>query len=60
MNDYWYSFAHFIFIVSKSEWWHIMLIIVPNDVEVTDTAILWVTGTILPFNLILVLIFQYI
>lgn len=30
--------------VSKSEWWHIMLVIVPNNVEVTDTALLWITG----------------
>merc|ERR1711936_402335 len=31
-------------IVGKSEWWHIMLIIVPNHLAVTDTSILWITG----------------
>ena len=31
-------------IVDKSEWWHIMLIIVPNHLAVTDTSILWITG----------------
>jgi len=31
-------------IVSKSEWWHIMLVIVPHEVQVKDTAMLWITG----------------
>ena len=30
--------------VDKSEWWHILLIIVPHNIAVTDTSILWITG----------------
>ena len=31
-------------LVSRSLWWHQLVVIVPHQVEVTDTALLWVSG----------------
>ena len=31
-------------LVTRSEWWHKLLIIVPDNVEVLDTATLWIEG----------------
>ena len=31
-------------LVSRSEWWHQLLIIVPDEIKVLDTATLWITG----------------
>ena len=31
-------------IVSRSEWWHQLLVIVPDNVEVLDTSVLWIAG----------------
>ena len=31
-------------LVSRSEWWHQLLIIVPDENKVLDTATLWITG----------------
>ena len=30
--------------VSRSEWWHQLLVIVPDELRVLDTATLWITG----------------
>ena len=29
--------------VSRTHWWHILVIVVPNTIIVKDTAILWIT-----------------
>ena len=29
--------------VSRPEWWHVMVVVVPNTIRVKDTAILWIT-----------------
>jgi len=31
-------------LVSRSEWWHQLLVIVPKNVEVLDTSVLWISG----------------
>ena len=31
-------------LVSRSQWWHSLLIIVPRHLSVRDTALLWITG----------------
>ena len=31
-------------LVSRSEWWHQLLIIVPDEIKVLDTSTLWITG----------------
>ena len=30
--------------MSRSEWWHQLLVIVPDNVEVLDTSVLWISG----------------
>ena len=30
--------------MSRSEWWHQLLIIVPDEIRVLDTSTLWITG----------------
>ena len=29
--------------VSRSVWWHILVVVVPHNLLVTDTALLWIT-----------------
>ena len=29
--------------VSRSTWWHIMVVVVPHNLLITDTALLWIT-----------------
>ena len=29
--------------VSRSQWWHILVVVVPHKIRDTDTAMLWVT-----------------